>query len=179
VATVAIFDIFLSFSAAASSFAAGETGAWFTVRSSDAESDEDRPAGTGPRTCFGFEAVDDGGGGQTFAFGTWDNTGTRLFQAMPTGALNPLLWNSGQIVVVGAGFGRPAQIFRARINGEEVVQGLEFGSAQLERPSTIRNTIGNTCNLMFTVEGGPDEAIRFRWRARFGVFRPDGVEITI
>lgn len=177
-ATVAIFDVFFVFELAASSFSPGETGCWFTVRPSNAESDEDRPAGSTPRTCLGFEAVDDGSGGQTLAFGAWDNTGARLSQVMPPTALAPLLWNTAQITIIGAGPGRAAQVFEVRFNGELAAQNLDFGTATLQRPSTLVSSLGQTLVMMYTVEGGPNDAWAFRWRARFGTIRADGVEVT-
>lgn len=176
---VVILDLWASFSDAASRYNDGGSG-FFLVSENvgTGVAQNDRPNGASPQTVLGFPFVDDGAGGQSIRYRAYNAGGATIDQSALPGTFQPLDWNHLRLTLVSAGPGREAQVFEARINGELLVDGQDFGTAQLLRPETLQPGAGQNLYLMVSAQrasGSPQ--LFYHWRARFGAFRPDGVEV--
>lgn len=174
---VAIFDVWLSFSDAASRYVDDTSGVLFMAGDFDVQSvPANRPTGLSPRTSFGLMAFNDGGT-QGIHYRAYDAAGAPLETVNPSVPISPTDWNHGLVQITAASDGREAQL-DVFLNGEELVNGREFGSAQLLRPEDFGAGVAPTFHQVFSCSrdsGTPD--MFYLWRSRFGTFRADGVEV--
>lgn len=176
---VAIFDVWLSFNQSVSRYLPGGSGFFFVSENiSTGISSNERPNGATPQTVCGFEFVDDGSGNQSVRWRSYNAAGAILTQSALPATFTPQDWNHLRMTLVSAAPGREAQVFEARINDELLVSELAIDDVQVLRPQTIRPAAGQNLYMMASCErdtGSPQ--MFYTWRARFGAFRPDGVEV--
>lgn len=171
---VFILDWWVAFENAASSYADGTTGL-FLQASNASNGLTGVPAGASPITSCGFEAIGDGGGGQTLAYGAWNGAGTRLESVQPS-SFTPQNWNLARLQVTG-GRDQQSASLSAWINGEALVTGRAFGSAQLLRPDQLDATQPKNFRPRIYAEAGSAADMFSRLRHRVGIFDADGVEV--
>lgn len=175
---VTIFDLWLSFGQAAYTYDAGRTGFFFVAPTTGINNGQ-APGGGGPQTYLGLQVVSDGGL-NSIRYGAWNNAGGLLDSAPAPSTFSPLLWNHARLVFVGARVGVPAQLLEARVNGTLIAGPVDFGSAQLQRPSTLNGATHGMLSLLIASDVTTAPALRemyWRWRLRTGRFRPDGTAV--
>lgn len=175
---VFIFDAWWRFSSANPDHNGGLTGFFFPIRPG-AISESGLPNGSDPRTLFCLCGLDDGSGVQTLGLRTFNDTGGAIDTVRPSSAPDPTEWNTASLTVIQTRPNQAAVLRDVKVGTETLVGEREFGTATLLSGTQMRTGYFQPYFIISCEANTAPNDFFFRWRARWGRFTADGVEVTL